>query len=170
VTGVDGSGEGAGSAGVGAELGGRGLVDAVLAASQMMVAVAARSLDAAASEVTLPQFRVLVMLSLRGAQRPGDIAADLAVEPSTATRMCDRLVRKELVTRAHATEDRRTVVVELTTAGQELVGTVMHRRRLEFERLATAVPSEQHEAVISALRVLIDASGARPDRDWALWA
>jgi DNA-binding MarR family transcriptional regulator len=167
---VKGSGEGADPVGSEAEPGGRGLVDAVLAASQMMVAVAARSLDAAASEVTLPQFRVLVMLSLRGAQRPGDIAADLAVEPSTATRMCDRLVRKDLVERHHSTENRRTVVVELTPAGQELVRTVMHRRRLEFERLATAVPAEQHDAVISALGVLINASGARPDRDWALWA
>lgn len=167
---VDGSGEGAVPAGVGSERGGHGLVDAVLAASQMMVAVAARSLDATASEVTLPQFRVLVMLSLRGAQRPGDIAADLVVEPSTATRMCDRLVRKELVSRRHSAEDRRTVVVELTAAGQELVRTVMHRRRLEFEQLAAAVPADQHEAVISALAVLIESSGARPDPDWALWA
>ena len=164
---MQGAGEGAGA---GSVLEGHGLVDAVLAASQMMVAVAARSLDAAASDVTLPQFRVLVMLSVRGAQRPGDVAADLAVEPSTATRMCDRLVRKELVTRRHSSEDRRTVVIELTPAGQELVRTVMHRRRLEFERLAAAVPVEQHDAVISALAVLIDASGARPDRDWALQA
>ena len=149
---------------------GYGLVDAVLAASQMMVAVAARSLDTTASDVTLPQFRVLVMLSVRGAQRPGDVAADLAVEPSTATRMCDRLVRKELVSRRHSSQDRRTVVVELTPAGQELVRTVMHRRRLEFERLAAAVPAEQHEALISALGVLIQASGAQPDRDWALRA
>lgn len=167
---MDGSGAGAVPAAAPGEPGGRGLVDAVLAASQMMVAVAARSLDAAASEVTLPQFRVLVMLSLLGAQRPGDIAADLAVEPSTATRMCDRLVRKELVSRRHSAQDRRTVVIELTPDGEDLVRTVMHRRRLEFERLATAVPAEQHEAVISALGVLIEASGARPDRDWALWA
>jgi DNA-binding MarR family transcriptional regulator len=164
---VQGSGE---IADVGPTLEGYGLVDAVLAASQMMVAVAARSLDRTASDVTLPQFRVLVMLSVRGAQRPGDVAADLAVEPSTATRMSDRLVRKELVSRRHSSEDRRTVVVELTPAGQELVRAVMHRRRLEFERLAAAVPAEQHAALISALGVLVEASGAQPDRDWALRA
>ena len=161
--------QGAG-AGATPDPGAPGLVDAVLAASQMMVAVAARSLDTAAADVTLPQFRVLVMLSLRGAQRPGDLAADLAVEPSTATRMCDRLVRKDLVSRTHSTQDRRTVVVELAPSGQELVSTVMHRRRREFERLATAVPAEQLDAVVSALGVLIEASGSRPDRDWVLWA
>jgi DNA-binding MarR family transcriptional regulator len=167
---VDGPDDVAVSDGSGPVPGGHGLVDAVLAASQMMVAVAARSLDAAASDVTLPQFRVLVMLSLRGAQRPGDIAADLAVEPSTATRMCDRLVRKELVSRRHSAENRRAVVVELTPSGHELVRTVMQRRRREFERLAASVPAGQHDALISALGVLIGASGARPDRDWALWA
>jgi DNA-binding MarR family transcriptional regulator len=146
------------------------LVDTVLVASQMMVAVAARTLDDAAGDVTLPQFRVLVMLSLHGAQRPSALAADLDVEPSTATRMCDRLVRKGLVSRQHSDTDRRTVVLDLTDAGHELVRGVMHRRRLEFEQLAATVPADQHDAVIGALRVLINASGARPDRDWALWS
>jgi DNA-binding MarR family transcriptional regulator len=146
------------------------LVDTVLVASQMMVAVAARTLDDAAGDVTLPQFRVLVMLSVHGAQGPSALAADLDVEPSTATRMCDRLVRKELVSRRHSDTDRRSVVLELTEAGQELVRGVMHRRRLEFEQLAATVPAAQHDAVVAALRVLIDASGTRPDRDWALWS
>lgn len=148
---------------------GRGLVDAVLAASQVMVAVAARSLDASAADVTLPQFRALVVLSVRGAQRPTDLAADLRVEPSTATRMCDRLVRNGLVAREHSTADRRTIFATLTDAGQELVRAVMHRRRLAFEQLVTAVPPEQHGEVVAALTTLIAASGAEPDRDWALW-
>jgi DNA-binding MarR family transcriptional regulator len=167
---VDGSDEGAAPAGADAGENAREFVDTVLAASQMMVAVAARSLDAGAAEVTLPQFRVLVVLSVRGPQRPGDLAADLVVEPSTATRMCDRLVRKNLVHRRHSTQDRRTVLVELTDTGQSLVRLVMARRRREFERLASAVPADQHDAVITALGVLIEASGPRPGRDWALWS
>ena len=163
---MDGSDEGAGTA---PSPSAREFVDTVLAASQMMVAVAARSLDAGAAEVTLPQFRVLVVLSVRGAQRPGDLATDLVVEPSTATRMCDRLVRKDLIARRHSTQDRRTVVVELTDSGQTLVNTVMARRRREFERLAATVPADQHQAVITALGVLLDASGPRPDRDPAYW-
>ena len=53
---------------------GYGLVDAVLAASQMMVAVAARSLDATASDVTLPQFRAIVVR----AGTPPDVVKQLA--------------------------------------------------------------------------------------------
>jgi hypothetical protein len=37
---------------------------------------------------------VLVVLAARGAQGTAELAAALAVNPSTATRMCDRLVRK----------------------------------------------------------------------------
>jgi len=69
------------------------LVDTVLAASRALVAVAARSLAAAGDEVTLPQYRALVVLAASGPQGTADLAAALAVNPSTATRMCDRLVR-----------------------------------------------------------------------------
>ena len=44
------------------------LVDTVLAASRALVAVAARSLAAAGDEVTLPQYRALVVLAARGPQ------------------------------------------------------------------------------------------------------
>jgi DNA-binding MarR family transcriptional regulator len=73
------------------------LVDTVLAASRALVAVAARSLAAAGDEVTLPQYRALVVLAARGPQGTAELAAALAVNPSTATRMCDRLVRKGLI-------------------------------------------------------------------------
>jgi hypothetical protein len=48
------------------------LVDTVLAASRALVAVAARSLAAAGDEVTLPQYRALVVLSARGPQGTAD--------------------------------------------------------------------------------------------------
>ncbi len=59
------------------------LVDALLAASRAMVAIAARSLAGLDAEVTLPQFRALVVLASRGPQRVVDISAELGVNPST---------------------------------------------------------------------------------------
>src|ERR1700745_1711626 len=75
------------------------LVDTVLAASRALVAVAARSLAAAGDEVTLPQYRALVVLAARGPQGTAELAAALAVNPSTATRMCDRLGGQGLIRR-----------------------------------------------------------------------
>ena len=61
-------------------------VDAVLIASRALVAVATKSLGAAAEETTIAQYRSLVVLSSRGPQRLVDLAGALGVAPSTAGR------------------------------------------------------------------------------------
>jgi DNA-binding MarR family transcriptional regulator len=104
-------------------------VDAVLTASRSMVAVATRSLGAAAEETTIAQYRALVVLASRGPQRIAGLAEALDVAPSTAGRMCDRLVRKGLVRRHRARGDRRVVVVSVTPAGREVVDEATGRRR-----------------------------------------
>ena len=52
------------------------LVDAVLSASRVFVAIAARSLADAAEEVTLAQYRTLVVLASRGPQTLAGLAAN----------------------------------------------------------------------------------------------
>jgi DNA-binding MarR family transcriptional regulator len=54
---------------------------------------------AAADHGVAPQYRALVVLAVRGPQRPTALAEALAVHPSTITRLCDRLVAKRLVRR-----------------------------------------------------------------------
>ena len=76
-------------------------VDAFVSASRALVAVAARSLAGLGEDVTLPQYRVLVELASKGPRRSGDLALALTVNPSTASRMIERLVRKSLVRRTH---------------------------------------------------------------------
>jgi hypothetical protein len=91
-------------------------VDAVLTASRAVVAIATRSLGAAAEETTIAQYRALVVLASRGPQRMAGLAGALGVAPSTAGRMCDRLVRKGLIRRHRARADRRSVLVSVTPA------------------------------------------------------
>ena len=82
-------------------------MDAVLRASRALVAVAARSIAQAGDSVTLPQYRALVALAARGPQRVTDLAEELGVHPSSATRMCDRLVKAGFVApRLHGGEPR----------------------------------------------------------------
>jgi DNA-binding MarR family transcriptional regulator len=147
------------------------LVDTVLAASRALVAVAARSLAAAGEEVTLPQYRALVVLTARGPQGTADLAAALAVNPSTATRMCDRLIRKGLARRHRQAGDRRTVRITLTAEGRDLVTEVTRLRRAELARLLGALPSEQHQQVIAAFEAFAAAAGELPQPGAALgWA
>ena len=62
-------------------------VDAVLTASRSLIAVATRSLGAAAEETTIAQYRALVVLASRGPQRMAALASALGVAPSTAGRL-----------------------------------------------------------------------------------
>jgi DNA-binding MarR family transcriptional regulator len=147
------------------------LVDTVLAASRALVAVAARSLAAAGDEVTLPQYRALVVLAARGPQGTAELAAALAVNPSTVTRMCDRLARKGLIRRYRQAGDRRSVRIALTAAGRDLVAEVTRRRRAELARLLAALAPGQHEPVIAAFRAFAAAAGELPEPGAALgWA
>jgi DNA-binding MarR family transcriptional regulator len=144
------------------------LVDAVLAASRALVAVAARSLGNIAEDVTLVQYRVLVELAARGPQRLAELAEVLAVDPSTATRMCDRLVRKGLISRRRAVADRRMVRVSITPAGRELVAEVTARRRAELTTILARLPDEDRRPVLAALGAFANAAGEVPEQEWSL--
>lgn len=146
----------------------RGLVDAFIAASRALVAVAARSLADLGETVTLPQYRALVVLRTRGPQRPADLAGLLDVTPSTASRMIERLARKQLVRRVRGKNDRRNVRVHLTEAGQKVVSQVTDRRRIELERILGQMPARGRKALTSALQAFAHAAGEAPEQDWAL--
>jgi DNA-binding MarR family transcriptional regulator len=144
------------------------VIDALLVASRAMVAIASRSLADVDPDVTLPQSRALVLLASRGPQRVVDIAEDLGVAPSTATRMCDRLVRKGLLRRYRTAADRRGVKVSLTGPGRELVAKVTEHRRAELVRVVDTIPATAHVHVAAALRALNDAVGEPTESDWWL--
>ncbi|HET8602407.1 MAG TPA: MarR family transcriptional regulator [Marmoricola sp.] len=144
------------------------VVEAVLRASRALVAVAARSLAAAEERVTLTQYRALVVLASRGGQRVVDLAEALDVERSTATRMCDRLESKGLITRERSAEDRRTVHVELTGEGHQLVAAVTRRRVRDIRRVLARMPEQPRVALVGALESFADAAGEAPEQAWSL--
>jgi DNA-binding MarR family transcriptional regulator len=141
-------------------------VDAVLIASRALVAVATKSLGTAAEETTIAQYRSLVVLASRGPQRLVDLAGTLGVAPSTAGRMCERLIRKGLIRRHRARADRRAVLVSITAAGREVVDQATARRRALIAEILTALPPEQQRDIAVALRAFAEAAGEVPDSDW----
>lgn len=141
-------------------------MDAVLRASRVLVAVAARSLAAIDHDVTLPQYRALVVLASRGPQRPSELAEALAVHPSTITRLCDRLVAKRLVQRATSPANRREVSIRLTEKGRRLVDAVTDRRRHEIAAVAAGIPEPERAATVRALHALGEAASEPADAAW----
>jgi DNA-binding MarR family transcriptional regulator len=144
------------------------VADALLTASRALVGVAARSLAAVVDDVTLPQYRALVVLAARGPQTVGDLADAVAVHDSTATRLCDRLVAKKLVHRAVSRGNRRETVIRLTSEGRSIVDRVTTIRRAEIERIVGRIPPALRQPAVEALEAFSEASGELADQSWAL--
>ena len=137
-------------------------------ATRALVGIAAQSLAAISDDVTLAQFRVLVLLDDRGPQTMGALARSLDVRPSTATRICDRLVEKHLIGRGTDGRDRRAVRAHLTVEGNRLVDRAMRRRRRELERVLDRMPAEAQRRLARSLAEFARAAEGDYAEAWEL--
>lgn len=145
------------------------LTEAMLTASRALVAVAARSLAVAApADVTLPQYRALVVLATGGPVRVGDLADALAIHPSTATRLCDRLVDRRLVRRAVDRSNRRATTISLSSAGRKVVDDVTEVRRAEIRAIVDRIPGDLRAPAVAALVAFAEAAGEPAQSAWTL--
>lgn len=137
-------------------------VDAFLAASRALVGVSARSL-VDVGDVTLPQYRALVVIGSRGVVTVSELAERLDIHASTASRLCDRLVRKDLVRRAERDVDRREMEIVLAPKGRRLVGQVMRRRRGDLAAIAQRMSADDLHHALVGLRAFTEAAGETPE-------
>ncbi|MGH3734886.1 MAG: MarR family winged helix-turn-helix transcriptional regulator [Micromonosporaceae bacterium] len=135
------------------------LTSAVLTASRLLVAVSAHSLAEVEEALTLPQFRALVVLASRGPMKLVGLAAQLGVNPSTATRMADRLESAGMIDRRVNPDTRREVVLRLTGEGRQVVDGVTARRRAEIAAIVSRMPAELRGQLVTALRAFTRAGG-----------
>lgn len=135
------------------------LTSAMLTASRLLVAVSLRSLAAGQERVTLPQFRLLVLLGGHGETKLVTLAEHLVVNPSTALRMVDRLAGRGFVSRRVNPDSRREVLLRLTAAGQHIVDQVIARRRAEIAAIITRMPVTHRSGLVEALRAFAAAGG-----------
>lgn len=138
---------------------------AVLTASRLLVAVSARSLAEVEERVTLPQFRMLVVLSTRGATKLVALAELLQVAPSTAMRMVDRLIATGLADRQINPDNRRETLLQLTEEGASTVEHVMALRRTEIAAIVERLAPGQRAALVEALTAFNEAGGEPPAPD-----
>jgi DNA-binding MarR family transcriptional regulator len=131
-----------------------------------VVGIAARSLPDWA-EVSLVQFRALVLLERDGSLKPGTLAELLDVSPSTVTGLCDRLAARHLIVRQPGADNRREVVVELSPTGKALVDSAIAARRLEMARILERIPPRQLQGMTKALHAFAEAAGESPEQAWS---
>lgn len=144
------------------------LTDAVLLASRVLLAIAVRSLAAAGEDVTLVQYRALVVLNYGGEHRIADLAAELGVNSSTVTRLTDRMARKGYINRVTDPQDRRATRVGITLAGRKIVAAVRARRKAEVSKILRKMPVGARRAVVESLEAFTVAAGEQPEQAWTL--
>jgi len=138
------------------------LIASILTASRLLVAVSARSLASVEEHLTLPQFRMLVVLDSRGPLSISRLADLLAVNPSTAMRMVDRLAASRMVERATNPDSRREILVSCSVAGSTVVRDVTERRTREITRIVQAMPARRRRGMVDALQAFATAGGEPP--------
>ena len=107
-------------------------------------------------DLTLPQAQVLRVLR-RGPLPTGQLAAELRISASSATQLTDRLIRKGLIKRQAAENDRRSVLVVLSVKGRRLVDQFRKRRALLFKGALARLGEGEQAQVIGAMEMVVRA-------------
>lgn len=121
-------------------------------ATRDLVGVALRSVDGL--EVSLPQFRLLMVLAELGRSTSTDCAKALGVVGSSVTRLADRLDASGHLVRGSDPSNRSIVTLELTPRGRKLVKQVTTRRRRDLGRMLDRLDPAERAACASALQDL----------------
>lgn len=132
---------------------------AALRASRAMLGIVARSVAPALEQVSLPHFRVLVLLETGGPMRVGALAERLGIIASTFTRSLDRLEAGGWVRRTPSEESRRERIVTISESGSELVRTVSAARTAELEAVLARVSGEDRAVLERAFLAFADEAG-----------
>lgn len=128
----------------------------VVRAARIFAAVTAESIAQAGDRVTLPQLRVLVLASTSSELNNNAVAEALGVHISNASRICDRLVQAQLLSRRDSPSDRRHVQLTLTPKGAALVAAVDDHRRAIFNRTLAGMDEGQQAGLAAALQRFIE--------------
>jgi DNA-binding MarR family transcriptional regulator len=131
-------------------------VEVLRAAARVLTGVALRSLDVLEGSVSLPQFRVLAVLDDLGPARSARVAEALGLEPSTVTRLTDRLIAAGNVTRGADPSNRSAVMLELTDAGRRMVAEVVGWRRRELRRILLHLEAGDRDTLTKVLGRLVE--------------
>jgi len=95
------------------------------------------------AKVTFSQLKLLKMVSLTDGYTVGSVAAFLGVSNAAASKAVDRLVRRGLIHRAEAEDDRRAVRLSLTERGRRLLASYDAASGKALQQVLGASPPEQ---------------------------
>ncbi len=106
--------------------------------------------------LTFPQFMTLLSLHRMGKPcRMGPLADATMQSAASTTAIVDRLLERGLVERRRDPNDRRSVVVSLTEAGQEMLRQIKADRRHTVKQVLAHLAPEEQSRLLETLDKMI---------------
>jgi long-chain acyl-CoA synthetase len=126
----------------------------------------ARQIDIAlaAIELSLPQYRLLVYLTL-GESKPSDLAPRLGVTRPSVTALVDGLVTRGFVERRHDEDDRRGVRHRVTAAGRDALTEADRAVDARLRDLASHLSAADAKKAMAGLALWNEAIAAEASAD-----
>ena len=123
-----------------------------------MAAVRDHLFGAGADALEPGQFDTLELLVQRDGWRMSELADALRVDPSTATRAVQRLLKTGLAERRPYREDGRVVMVSATATGRDRYEAIATCRRTFMEQVLRSFSADERQQLVSLLDRLVAAS------------
>jgi len=105
------------------------------------------------------QFDTLEKVVMHESIRMGDLADSMHIDPSTATRAVQRLIKDGLVQKVPHGGDGRVVVIEPTDLGRRVFASVVERRRQMVVKVMEQFDAEERLVLADVLERFNDALG-----------
>jgi DNA-binding MarR family transcriptional regulator len=107
-------------------------------------------------DITLPQFKIMLLLFFHGSLRMSDIAAQLDVTLPTATSLVDRLVERDYVLRESQLNDRRVVLCHLSEKGRKSINRIWETASARSRELLGSLDENRLKMLGDVLETMLE--------------
>ncbi len=105
-------------------------------------------------DLSVPQFRALVYVNRNAGASLSDVAEHLGLALPSASKLIDKLVARDLITRESAPDDRRRVLLMLTPSGQAILQATIQATQARLAQELAALSPHECASVIEAMNLL----------------
>ncbi len=109
--------------------------------------------------LSVPQFRILVMLNRHQGASLSEVAEHMGLTLPSISKMVDGLVVRDLLTRGTDPGDRRRLTLSLTPAGHSSMQTAYAATQAYLAGRLAALAAPDREALIQAMATLVEIFG-----------
>jgi DNA-binding MarR family transcriptional regulator len=120
----------------------------------VMLAIRTEMRSHRGSDLSVPQFRVLVYLHRHAGASLSEIAEHLGLTLPSMSKMIDGLVARHLVTRRMDPGDRRRVTLAPTALGRRAMQSAYQATESRLAQRLAALPASERRTILKAMQVL----------------